>query len=691
MANSSYQVYCQVDNGPSQLLKETTGTHLTHTSAKPSHVYYYDLTYTSNGYVSDRGPGEEYVWKCGTPSLHAEVDAQHAIHLSWDAVDGAAGYSIHVQINEGGWGHVRSNVQGTSYLYTPEDPTSTYTFRIMAQTRDERADGAWSTLCTVHPEKPTLPTTPEIQVRVNPVTGKPEISWKKIPNADYYMVSISSSEEHLMSEKRVNGTMLRHTSATPGVEYSYQVSAWRGDFHSRYSGSQTAVAHCATPQVEVTLNGDGKPVLTWKAIDGASGYTLARCENGGRWEYFGTVDGLRCTDTNARAGVEYSYHVMANCARSSAGDSGYSDSVRITCGGKLDLAVPSLRVQVKESDGKPYLEWEPVPGAAKYEVRVSTGNGYSHLITTGGTHVRHGSAKPGMIYQYVVQALDGERKSEWSEPAQATCQCARPVVRLSVRSDGKPVLSWDSVEGAFRYEVKVSVDGGSYTRLAQPQGPRLTHGSAQYGHRYRYTVTAISKFMQGDSTPARTDEILVERQASRPSTPSLTVINKRSTGKPYLKWTAVDGAEKYEVYRATSKNGTYSRLTTTGGTAITNSTTTAGRTYYDKVRAVGANGVKGLFSTIKTRTCDLARPDVKLVIRSGHPYLSWKSISGAIKYDVYCSMDGGDFTRLVSVKGTHLTHSSAKRGHTYRYRVRAIASRSAANSAYSYYDTITVK
>ena len=48
-------------------------------------------------------------------------------------------------------------------------------------------------------------------------------------------------------------------------------------------------------------------------------------------------------------------------------------------------------------------------------------------------------------------------------------------------------------------------------------------------------------------------------------------------------------ADKYEVYRATSKTGTYSLLTTTTSTAVTNTKATAGKTYYYKVKAVDAD------------------------------------------------------------------------------------------------------
>ena len=167
---------------------------------------------------------------------------------------------------------------------------------------------------------------------------------------------------------------------------------------------------------------------------------------------------------------------------------------------------------------------------------------------------------------------------------------------------------------------------------------------------------------------------------------------KASTGKPYLKWVTVDGAAKCEILVATSKSGPYKHLFTSPGTTLKHGSAKAGTTYYYKIRAISADGTLGELSGYKIRTCDLARPDVKLSTRSdGKPVLTWKAIPGAVKYDVYCSVDGGGFTRLLSVKNPKFTHSSSKSGHTYRYRVKAIAKRSTANSAYSYYDTITVK
>ena len=70
----------------------------------------------------------------------------------------------------------------------------------------------------------------------------------------------------------------------------------------------------------------------------------------------------------------------------------------------------------------------------------------------------------------------------------------------------------------------------------------------------------------------------------------LTNSYSASSGKPIVKWTAVSGATKYDVYRATSESGAY----TLKGTATTNSYTdtsaTVGKTYYYKVKAYSSTG-----------------------------------------------------------------------------------------------------
>ena len=85
---------------------------------------------------------------------------------------------------------------------------------------------------------------------------------------------------------------------------------------------------------------------------------------------------------------------------------------------------------------------------------------------------------------------------------------------------------------------------------------------------------------------------------SGPAAPTVTGGND-AQGRPTLKWNAVSGAAKYEVYRARSKNGEYIKYSTVTGTSYTNTSYIEnGNTYYYKVRALDANGTAGAWSSI---------------------------------------------------------------------------------------------
>lgn len=89
-----------------------------------------------------------------------------------------------------------------------------------------------------------------------------------------------------------------------------------------------------------------------------------------------------------------------------------------------------------------------------------------------------------------------------------------------------------------------------------------------------------------------------------PATPTITVANAGSR-KIKISWKKITGASGYEVYRATSKSGSYSKVkTVTSGSTVsyTNTGLSKGKTYYYKVRAyrtVSGKKVYGNYSAVK--------------------------------------------------------------------------------------------
>ena len=59
----------------------------------------------------------------------------------------------------------------------------------------------------------------------------------------------------------------------------------------------------------------------------------------------------------------------------------------------------------------------------------------------------------------------------------------------------------------------------------------------------------------------------------------------KHSGNITITWNKVAGADGYQVYRATSKNGTYKKMLTTSKTTYKNTSVVSGKTYYYKVRA----------------------------------------------------------------------------------------------------------
>ena len=514
------------------------------------------------------------------------------------------------------------------------------------------------------------------------------LHWQAVPGADHYEIWISRDGEipctKLGETRELSFSLAQNI---PGSDYRCHVQAIAPDGQRGVCSNVVNVSiGIRAPKLTGSIDpATNLPTLQWNGIPGIEKYQIhLRNTNTGELKDF-YVQGTSYVHESAIPGVTYWYQVLA------VNDRGHES----TPSNMVELTVPQPRPDVRvslSSSGKPVLRWTEIPGAYRYEVerRVGAQGEFTHLYTARGTSLTHGSAKPGEEYAYRVCTLakDGKRGA-WSEIVSVTCTLARPEVRVAPRSDGKPVLSWDKIDGAVRYEVYVSVNGGDFQRLTAVSGTKLNHTSAKSGNTYAYQVRALAK--NSDANSAWSETVEFEMGIRGLAVPTLTVTNKRTTGKPYLKWNKVEGAVAYEVCRATSKSGEYTYLWDGSGTALTNGSAKAGTTYYYKVRAIAADGTKSAWSEIKTRTCDLPCPNVTVKLRSGHPYLDWQTISGAVKYEVYCSVDGGSFQKLTTVSGSRLTHSSAKSGHTYRYRVKAIAKRSSANSNYSYYDTITVK
>ena len=519
----------------------------------------------------------------------------------------------------------------------------------------------------------------------NDAQGRPTLKWKAVSGAAKYEVYRARSKDGTYTKySTTTGTSYTNTSYIEnGNTYYYKVRALDANGTAGAWSSVVSVTYKQTlPAPTVTGGNDaqGRPTLTWKVVTGAAKYEVYRARSkDGDYIKYSTVTGTSYTNTSyIESGSTYYYKVRALDANGTAG--AWSSIVSVTY--KQTLSAPTV-TGGNDSQGRPTLKWNAVSGAAKYEVyraRSLNGDYIKYSTTTGTAYTNTSYIENGNTYYYKVRALDANGTAgAWSSIVSVTYKQTLPAPAVTGGNDsqGRPTLKWNAVSGAAKYEVyRARSKDGDYIKYSTVTGTSYTNTSyIENGNTYYYKVRAL----KSDGTAGAWSSVVSVTYKQTLSAPAVTGGND-AQGRPTLKWNAVTGAAKYEVYRARSKDGTYTKYSTTTGTAYTNSSyLTSGATYYYKVRALDANGNAGPYSAVVSVTCRL-----KLTAPSvtggndaqGRPTLKWNAVSGAAKYEVYRARSmNGDYVKYSTVTGTSYTNTSyLANGTTYYYKVRALGS-----------------
>ncbi|MDU6985059.1 MAG: DUF4430 domain-containing protein [Terrisporobacter othiniensis] len=165
-------------------------------------------------------------------------------------------------------------------------------------------------------------------------------------------------------------------------------------------------------------------------------------------------------------------------------------------------------------------------------------------------------------------------------------------------------LTWDKVSEATGYRIyRYNSKTKSYDYISKVAKNSTTYytnskrsSATSYTYKVRAYKTVSGKIYYGNFSDSK-------KITTKPLTPSI----KLSTGSKKIKvsWNKISGSTGYEVYRATSKSGKYSKIkTVTKGSTLsyTNIKLSKGQTYYYKVKAyktVDGKKVYSSYSSVK--------------------------------------------------------------------------------------------
>jgi fibronectin type 3 domain-containing protein len=298
------------------------------------------------------------------------------------------------------------------------------------------------------------------------------------------------------------------------------------------------------------------------------------------------------------------------------------------------------------------------------------------FFAIGGTEFS-GSFQADSYGKYTIYARD-TLGNESAEVVNIQAVAAPSSVQVTADFSGGNTSRWGGVAGVSGYQVWRSVTAdGTYECLAETAARKYTDTAVTPRQTYYYIVRAYktSGSMRIYSAASR-----MVSAAAVYTTPEGVSASMASYNSVTVSWNPVDGASGYQLYRATSENGTYSLVKTTTATSYANTSLKTGTRYYYKVRAyrtVNRRKVFGSDSAVVSATPVLS-PVAAASAVAYYPTsikVTWSSVPGRTKYEVWrADSPGGTPVLVKTTTSTYYKDTTRTPFVTYYYFIKVYRS-----------------
>ena len=600
-----------------------------------SFKYLCDLTEESNGWTGD----VETISVTGTMGTENHM---------WNIVRiGGGNYLVDVtNCDTGMKGYPQKlflrGAVGDGISYTVENTVYTYG----TETRTGFAAADLKLSGTNYTPAATTLTAPTVTLKADAASGQPVISWSKVGGATQYEVyrSATGKANSFSIIRRTSALTYTDVNAAAGNTYYYVVRAISGSVKSAFCAAQSiqyAVASLNAPTMTLTSAASGQPVVSWTKVNGAAQYEVYRSTNGTNFSIVRRTAALTYTDVNAAAGTTYYYQVRA-----------INGSV------KSDFCpAQSISLTVSEYGGE-------------------CGSRATWRLTDDG--VLTISGKDG-IYEYGWYGEDDVyHPAPWAEEGV-------PAVKKLVVNSGITYIGSSTFEGLDQL-TSVSLpdtmeyigwgafsDCASLTSIVVPEGIKVLYANtfarctSLRSVKLPSTLEWINDCIFSGCTSLQ-DIVLPE-------------------GIDYIPWRMFDGCTSLRSVTIPGSIMSVSNDAFSGCTALTSVIFGGSRTDWENMTFNTGNDALRRVTPTCTGSTALAAPVVTgSTDRSGMPLVQWNKVSGAAKYQLWCSRIYDDFGAVAYDLHadwdeewfwdgnccSYLNNGSLEDGVTYSYKVRAV-------------------
>ncbi len=278
--------------------------------------------------------------------------------------------------------------------------------------------------------------------------------------------------------------------------------------------------------------------------------------------------------------------------------------------------IPSKVTNLKSSK-KTYnsitLSWNKINNVTGYKIYRydKKSNSYKYLATAKTNSYTDKSLKASSTYSYRVRAYKDSLNGSYSNTIDVkTSPNYAPKVtglKLKTQKSDSLTISWNKINNVTGYKVyRYDVKTESYKlikTISDASTTSYTNSKLTSATKYLYKVRSYkivnNKTHNGDYSSSLA-------ATTKPPTPTVKLTSP-STKKIKLTWTNISSRTTgYNIYMATSKNGTYKNIGSTSKKSFTKGSLKKGKTYYFKVRAyrtIDGKKVYSSYSSIKSIKC----------------------------------------------------------------------------------------
>ena len=321
------------------------------------------------------------------------------------------------------------------------------------------------------------------------------------------------------------------------------------------------------------------------------------------------------------------------------------------------------------------LSWNAADGASDYVIyrKAGAAASWTTLCTVSALSFTDISVLNGTNYIYTVRAKNSAgRSATYNHPGLSIISLPQPVITAKA-ANGSISLDWsgsgaNGVNGYYLYRKAGSET--SWTRIAKITNDstvKYSDTNVKSGTTYKYTLKSYSS--NGTSCAASTASLKYLAQ------PEVTPVN--ANGKITVKWSTVNGADSYLVYRKAGSETKWTKIGTvkaSAGASLDDKNVKSGTTYKYTVKPASGSTYGSYCSGVAIK--HLAQPAVTLANSAGKVKISWGKVAGASKYYIYRKAGSEkSWTRIAAADSTVLSYAdkTVTSGTTYKYTVKALS------------------